>query len=302
MADEFATFVIGETTLNQIKALPPEMQLKFFWAVANYGVDGTEPDFTGVELAIWIPMRDLIRNSKRKNEKWLEKQRENGKKGGRPKTQNNSENPLKPIETQNNPNDIWDNSETHNGNENVNENGNGNGNGNGENQPPLLFIKNKTEACGFFLDDDDAIERLNAEIDSAWLYGTHTFINFIAETVRQEYGDKPKREQHRVFRKLLFDAPNLREEYPRWRQQQENIDGFRAAKEALAAARKNHPAECGNCGAKLRQWDGAWVCDSCHAQYSFNEGNREWDYHGPPPEGSLSEQYRQQNIRKHTGG
>jgi hypothetical protein len=109
--DRFSTFILSETTLNQIKALPPEMQLKFFWAVSNYGITGTEPDFTGVELAIWIPMRDLIRNSKRKNEKWLEKQRENGKKGGRPKTQNNPENPDKPTET-------------HNGNENVNVNDN----------------------------------------------------------------------------------------------------------------------------------------------------------------------------------
>ena len=285
MADEFATFVIGETTLNQIKALPPEMQLKFFWAVANYGVDGTEPDFTGVELAIWIPMRDLIRNSKRKNEKWLEKQRENGKKGGRPKTQNNSENPLKPIETQNNPNDIWDNSETHNGNVNVNENGN-------SEKPPLFLIKNKIETQGFFLDDDDTA-RLIGELDSAWLCGDHTFIAFIAETVGQEYGDKPKREQHRVFRKLLFDAPNLREEYPAWRRQQENIDAFRGIKEARDAARDNHPTECGNCGVKLRQWDGTWVCDHCGVQYIFNENSRNWDYHGPP-EGNLSELYRQQ--------
>ena len=58
--DEFSTFVISETTLNQIKALPEEMQLKFFWAIANYGIEGIEPDFIGMELAIWIPMRDLI--------------------------------------------------------------------------------------------------------------------------------------------------------------------------------------------------------------------------------------------------
>jgi len=60
MIDEFSTFVMSETTLNQIKVLPPETQLRFFWAVANYGVDGIEPDFTGLELAIWIPMKFTI--------------------------------------------------------------------------------------------------------------------------------------------------------------------------------------------------------------------------------------------------
>jgi len=51
---------MSETTLNQIKVLSPETQLKFFWAVANYGVDGIEPDFTGLELAVWIPMKFAI--------------------------------------------------------------------------------------------------------------------------------------------------------------------------------------------------------------------------------------------------
>jgi hypothetical protein len=57
---KFSTFVMSETTRDQINALPQEMQLKFFWAVTNYGLDGIEPDFNGLELAIWIPMRDLI--------------------------------------------------------------------------------------------------------------------------------------------------------------------------------------------------------------------------------------------------
>jgi len=185
-----------------------------------------------------------------------------------------------------------------NGNDTVNENDNENGDGNGEKPPPLLFIKNKIETLGFFLDDNDAIERLITEMDPAWLYGNHTFVNFIAETVRQEYGDKPKREQHRVFRKLLFDAPNLREAYPEWCQQKEMDDAKRTGEEALEAARRKAPEVCQNCGAKLRLWDGTWVCDSCNAQYTFNEGSRKWDYHGPPPGGSLSEQYRQQNRNK----
>jgi hypothetical protein len=61
---KFSTFIMSETTRDQIKALPQEMQLKFFWAVTEFGLDGIEPKFEGVEMAVWIPMRDFIRNSK----------------------------------------------------------------------------------------------------------------------------------------------------------------------------------------------------------------------------------------------
>jgi hypothetical protein len=115
MKKEFLTFVLSETTLNQIRALPPDKQLKYFWAVADFGINGVEPNFTGIELAVWIPMRDLILYSKQKSENWLKKQRENGRKGGRPKTQNN-------------PDGVWVNSETPNGNKNKNKNENSNEN------------------------------------------------------------------------------------------------------------------------------------------------------------------------------
>jgi len=64
----FSTFMLSETTLKQIKILPEDLQLKFFWAISNYGIEGIEPDFTGMELAIWISMRDLI-NAHRANNK-----------------------------------------------------------------------------------------------------------------------------------------------------------------------------------------------------------------------------------------
>jgi hypothetical protein len=80
----FSTFCIGETTLEQISILPPDTQLKFFWALSNYGLNGIEPDFTGLELAVWIPMRDLVRSSKKNDEVWKEKKRAAGTKGGAP--------------------------------------------------------------------------------------------------------------------------------------------------------------------------------------------------------------------------
>jgi|LSPZ01.1.fsa_nt_gi hypothetical protein len=113
MEMSFSSFVMSETTRNQIAVLPGDLQLKFFWAVANFGLDGTEPDFAGLELAVWIPMRDFILNAKRKDEAWLRKQSENGRKGGAPKgnqnakktTQNNPNNPAEFKTTQTSPND-----------------------------------------------------------------------------------------------------------------------------------------------------------------------------------------------------
>jgi len=154
---EFATFVLSETTVNQIKALPENLRLKFYDAVVNYGLHGIEPELSGLEYVIWIGIRDLILYSKRKSENWKQKQQSNGKKGGRPKTQENPENPTKPnenTETQNNPENPNNPSlfiETQENPENPTKpkitqkthNGNGNGNENDKN-------KGNT---GFFLPD-----------------------------------------------------------------------------------------------------------------------------------------------------
>ena len=92
------------------------MQLKFFWAVADFGTKGIEPEFTGIELAVWIPMRDLILHSKRKSENWLESQREKGKKGSEKRWGKKDPQNSQPI----NPNS--QNSLNDNGNGNVNDN------------------------------------------------------------------------------------------------------------------------------------------------------------------------------------
>ncbi|GMO33939.1 MAG: hypothetical protein Ta2B_14430 [Termitinemataceae bacterium] len=157
MDSKFSTFVMSETTIEQIRAIKDEkLQLKFFWAVTDFGMKGLEPDFTGIELAVWIPMRDLIINSKRQDEAWRQKQRENGIKGGRPKkesvsteTQNNPNNPAvisetqksdglfqKPTENPNNPAFFHENPKTHNDNDNdnINDNINLNENENSQDQ------------------------------------------------------------------------------------------------------------------------------------------------------------------------
>ena len=64
--NKFKSFVFSETTKKQIDLMPtPEMKLKFYEAVTNYGIFGIEPtDLNDIEMIIWLPMKDLIDNSK----------------------------------------------------------------------------------------------------------------------------------------------------------------------------------------------------------------------------------------------
>ena len=119
MESVFSTFVISETTVNQVYSLPEELQIKFFKAITDYGLYGIEPDFIGMENTVWIGIRDLILHTKRKDEKWRKKQQENGKRGGRPK---NPEEPTETQKTQDNPDEPNENIETHNDNKNDNDN------------------------------------------------------------------------------------------------------------------------------------------------------------------------------------
>ena len=64
--NRFKSFVFSETTKKQIDLMPtPDMKLKFYEAVTNYGMFGTEPEnLNDIEMIIWLPMKDLIDNSK----------------------------------------------------------------------------------------------------------------------------------------------------------------------------------------------------------------------------------------------
>ncbi|GHV74886.1 hypothetical protein AGMMS49940_21880 [Spirochaetia bacterium] len=77
----FTTFAMSETTVNQLREMAPEMRLRFYDAISDFGISGIEPDFTGLEKIIWIPMRDLILSMKKSDEEWHKKQSNNGKKG-----------------------------------------------------------------------------------------------------------------------------------------------------------------------------------------------------------------------------
>ena len=99
-------FADMEETLNLYS---DEERGRLMSAMMAYSFRGEEPEFTGAERFIWPTIRNHIDSCEAKNEK----QKANGTNGGRPKTQQNPEepnhNPTKPNETQSKPNETQQN-------------------------------------------------------------------------------------------------------------------------------------------------------------------------------------------------
>ena len=74
------TFIFYETFAKQLKLLDKELRYQFYEAIIEYGLYGTEPDFTGLEACAWLPIQEAIDNAKARRIK----NTEDGKRGGRP--------------------------------------------------------------------------------------------------------------------------------------------------------------------------------------------------------------------------
>lgn len=144
--NKFKSFVFSETTKKQIDLMPtPEMKLKFYEAVTNYGMFGIEPtDLNDIEMIIWLPMKDLIDNSK-SSKGGAPSGNQNAQRKSLNNEENNSSYEKQPEEVENNQNNLKttkttyfeekqpkqpENNQTtlnnHNHNHNLNLNGNGN--------------------------------------------------------------------------------------------------------------------------------------------------------------------------------
>ena len=117
------SFVFYETFETVIEELPEDMQLKFYKVIAQYGLHGIEPKFTGIDKAIWTQIQFAIDEAQARRQRSID----NGKKGGRTAKQVNVG---KPRETQKNLEEPNPNLEEPNPNLNVNVNVNANVNDN----------------------------------------------------------------------------------------------------------------------------------------------------------------------------
>ena len=74
------SFIFYETFAKQLKLLDKELRYRFYEAIIEYGLYGTEPNFTGLEACAWLPIQESIDNAKARRIK----NTEDGKRGGRP--------------------------------------------------------------------------------------------------------------------------------------------------------------------------------------------------------------------------
>lgn len=138
------SFVFYGSFYEAIKELQPEQQLEAYRAICGYAIDGEEPEIDGIAKAIFLLVRPQIdANNKRY---------ENGKKGGRKESKEESkanQNKTKgepkqnQDETKGKPNE----NENVNANDNANDNANENEkvNANGKDSPPLPPTMEKTK-------------------------------------------------------------------------------------------------------------------------------------------------------------
>jgi len=266
------SFIFYRSFAEAIDDLPDREQLKVYQAIKEYALNEHEVELTGIANSFFKLIKPQIAAN---NRKYL-----NGTKGGRPPKKEKPNNNLKGTKEKPSKNQNISKGEPTSGqpktiakpNENGNGNVNENGNGNDEKPPPFfLGIKNKLKEKGFPLDDDSALESLIANTDPSWFDG-HSFIDFVADVVLEEYSGKPKREQRRIFRKLLFDAANLRDEYPQWREQREKEDAARLKKDTREKALAAIPKNCPKCGAELS----SRLCCSMHGWFDFQEETLEY--------------------------
>jgi hypothetical protein len=156
-----------------------------------------------------------------------------------------------------------------------------------EEKPPPFFINLMQEEAkkhGFIIDEADA-ERLLFSVDPSWFGDPGFFGGFIGFVITEKilkdkkYSLKPANEQRRLFRHLIFNAPNIREEYPLWfeKRKQEAAETElwkkREAEETerkvkIHAAMEAVPEFCEKCGGPL---DDMLACLKCKVFYDFDE-------------------------------
>jgi hypothetical protein len=153
----------------------------------------------------------------------------------------------------------------------------------------LLFL---CKEAGFSLDKKKAAEILSSGFDPAWLDGTFTYTDYIAEIIQENYGDKPLEQKRKLFRTILA-ADDRKQDFPKWRKEREAEAASRREREAAAEekrrridqARANVPKTCRHCGASLATDSERGNCPQCGSFFYFSENDESYFF---MPKRSLS--------------
>lgn len=136
------SFILHNDSLDVVNELTIEQKAELFQAIIDYNC-GKEVKLTGLMNAVFIPFKNQFIRDSEKYEKVIERNIENGSKGGRPKkTKGNPKNPVGYSETQTNQTEPKK-PDNDNDNDNVNKNDNKNKNLNINNND--ITISDKSE-------------------------------------------------------------------------------------------------------------------------------------------------------------
>ena len=124
------SFILHIDSLDVLDDLNDKQKAELFDAIRDYQ-NGNEIKLSGLMKAVFKPFENQFKRDKKKYKSVVERNRENGKKGGRPKTQTNPKNPVGYSETQKNPKepkkaDSDSDSDSDSKNDNVNDSKNDN--------------------------------------------------------------------------------------------------------------------------------------------------------------------------------
>ena len=87
------SYVFYRSYYEALKELDPETRLRFYDAITEYALTEKNPEFTGIEKALWVQIQIGIDNARSRYIRSVE----SGKKGGRPKAVENLEKPNKTL-------------------------------------------------------------------------------------------------------------------------------------------------------------------------------------------------------------
>jgi hypothetical protein len=271
------SFIFYRSFAEAIDDLSDEEQLKVYRAIKEYALNEKEIKLTGTAKGYFRLMKPLIAANTRRYK--------NGCNGGRKPNSNQEETKLEPTDnqyiTKEEPNSNQEETKLEpNNNVNGNENVNDNSNGNDEKQPqPLLIKKIQEEAkkLDIILDTNRATIAAASGIDPSWLEGSSNFAVFAKEWLEgnPKYRDKPSQEMVLLFTSA-FAWENLREEYPKWKQEKEQQQVKSEKLRAIESAREKHPTKCEFCGGDLQHYSSSYRCKKCLAMCSFDEKTLKW--------------------------